>query len=186
MTGNGQIGIMTTTPAYPLDVVGTIHSTSNVISKAGTLGPTIHIQWASADLPANGTFIYNLNKEPGNPGANGGSMFNGGFLLSTNDGSSESSWTRAKLHLRGCTLGTNTTASTYLVSLKCYNSNSGGYSLINQWSLTDSGSTGGYTTSVSPWFALTNTSYPSLGISFSNTVSSSNLFRLGPVYMDFS
>jgi hypothetical protein len=186
ISGANLVGVSTSNPTYPLDVAGTIHSSSNIISPGGVLGRTMLLFWGYENLTANGTQTFPLYYEPGNPGGAGGSMFNQGFLIPGNDGSSQMTLNHGQILLRGCTMNNSSSSSTYTASVRCYNSNASSWSTLASWAFIDTGQTGGYITASSPYFTLTNNSYPVLGISLSNVSASSYPFRLGPTYLHMS
>jgi hypothetical protein len=199
MTGNGKLGIGTTTPAYELDIptgtarIDKLITNSDVTSGAWTLGPCLQLNQGYMDLLTGTTATYSLNLESGNPGAYGGSMFHSGFLNGTDSSGTSLVWSTARLLIRGCRTGTNTTASTCTMQIRVYNTVTGWVTVKKpdgttdcQFDVTDAGSSHGYTTNVSPAFKLTTAQLvdPVLGIRI--TTPAAVTYRLGPVYLSLS
>jgi hypothetical protein len=193
LTGDGKLGVGMINPSCAFDVAGAMHGASlvtdsNVTSKAWVVGPTMMLNGGWMDL-TTGTNTYTLSLEPGNTGAAGGAMFHQGFLNGTDNSGDGLAWTTARLLIRGCRTGTNTTPSTCTADVRIYSSNA--WTTAKKpdgttnctMSLTDFGSSHGYTTNVSPPFKLlaAQLTDPVLGIRISSP--SGVTYRCGPVYL---
>jgi hypothetical protein len=191
----GQVLIGTSTPpsaGYLLDVAssaivtGNIVSQSNVISKAGVVGPTLNLGGGSFTMATGSNTVPTMRGllEDGNPGLGGGSAWNGGFFNGTDNTGLGLSWNKAYLTIRGCMVGTGVSPTTATAIVKSYNSNAGAWtSLTAPFSMTDAGSSLGYTTNTSPIFGLSNTNGAALGFQITNPQSGS--YQVGSVNITF-
>jgi hypothetical protein len=80
--------------------------------------------------------------------------------------------------------GTGVSPTTATAIVKCYNSNAGAWtSLTAPFSMTDAGSSLGYTTNTSPIFGLSNTAGAALGFQITNPQSGS--YQVGSCHITF-
>ena len=129
--------------------------------------------------------------EPGNPGLynsiGGNSGFGTGIL--SNASNDSMFWNSARLFIRGVSLNTGTTGSTfsiqpYILSTPNINStNSNIITLLNNFTVTDLGTLYGYSTWVSPWFSTNQiNTFQSIGIFINSTHAN---IRIGPTYIQY-
>jgi len=187
MNGAGNFGIGTMTPTYNLDVVGTAYlgsltCGSNIVSKAGVLGPSLILNPGYFDMLTAG-LTYPLNLEGGNNTVNGGVMFQGGFLGGTDNTGLGLAWNKGYLLIRGCRQGTLTTASSNLMYVRQYSTAGTWSNLTSGFYVSDYGSSYGYCANTSPIFSLATgaSNVPLLGL---YCASPSNVtYRVGPTYI---
>ena len=177
----GFMGIGVSSPTVALDVNGTAKFASNVITQStGTLGTQYILNTGFFDMvDTSNTFTF---VDPGNPGINGAN-FHQGFLNGSNSSGETLVWTRARLMIRGCSLGTSSNATNVSLNICCYNSNTNSNVVLSTMSCVDYGTNFGYTTNISPFFALSNLIMPNLGIQLAT---SNVTFRVGPTSILFS
>jgi hypothetical protein len=108
----------------------------------------------------NGSFIFIEN---GNSGT-AMSSFNTGFLSNIIDTSTDTfNITNARLVMRG--VGTcETSNSTVLQVLEYHSTAPGNTNVKTSFTVTDDGFNNGYYTWISPWFTLSNTTTPAVGV----------------------
>ena len=157
-----------------LQVNGVLKSTST-----GSVGIPYILSTGYFDLTDTAATIGFV--EPGNPSTKG-SMFHLGFLNGSNCSGDAMNWTRGRLVIRGCSLNTSNTTNT-LINICCYNSNTGSNTVLTSMTCRDYGAPTGYTTNISPYFALSNNVAPYLGVQLA---SSNTTYRVGPTTILFS
>lgn len=159
---------------------GDLSVTGSVKSKVGTLGPIICLHWGSMEI-APGE-VKSLSKEPGNPGEYGGAMFQGGFL--TTDGSGEnSSWTKARLIIRGVG-NSEDVGEGELAVCDFYYGRSPVWNPRANFKISTVAKSRGYFTYISPWFTLTTGDVPSVGLQ-NVSMPGGAKFLCGPTYIQF-
>jgi uncharacterized protein YjbI with pentapeptide repeats len=168
----------------------------NIVSAAGTLGPTMLLHWGFQDVNVGG--IMNFSKEPGNPAngwgdpANGVySVFHWGFLATNNSGE-RMSWNRARLIIRAVNLGDGGGYAKVRIQQWNYQATRpnpnpiGGYrDLTSQFDIVCPQIWRGYMTNVSPWFSLYTNDVPGLVLRL-DSCPNNNTMRFGSVHIQFA
>jgi hypothetical protein len=167
MTNSGYLGINTTSPVFPLDIAGHVHSSCNIFSKSGTVGCSLVLNTGAIQMQSSGQ-AYSICLENGNTGVGGG-CFTNGFLNGVDNSGLGLQFNKAYLLFRACRVGTGLAASSNQMILKCFNSNLGTYTnLTSPFWISDFGSSMGLCTNTSPIFSLptSNLSAPNLCLQF--------------------
>jgi hypothetical protein len=175
------------TSNYSARITITSYNLGNVVSGAGTLGPTILLHWGFQDVKIGSRFT--LSKEPGNTADGMGDaasgvypLFQKGFL-GLNSSGENLTWNRARFIVRAVNLGDASGAAK--VRVQQFHYQWGFTDLTPQFEIWASAQQRGYATSVSPWFSLKNLDVPGLAI-IVDACPSNNTMRFGPVHIQFA
>jgi hypothetical protein len=186
-------GNMSSLNATIASVVSTSITTSNIHTGAGSLGPSIMLQYKFIDVTTGSYTSYTASNtivftEDGNPGLNGSIGYSSGFGTLSDGSSDNISWNRARLIMRGVSLNTGTSGSTVVIQPFAVQSSTGTLYTQSSFTVTDSGSLRGYTTWISPWFNTNIVSdIQSLGIKvLSLNGSTGGNVRIGSTYLQFT
>lgn len=172
--------------------LGNVVSGGNIASAAGTLGPTLLMNWEYQDVKPGGVMTF--SKEPGNTASGWGDPANGVFpvfhwgFLGNNASGEPISWNKARLIIRAVNLGDGGGNAKVRVQQFYYgwNNNKGEYrDLTGQFNIVCPQVWRGYMTNISPWFSLTTGDVPGLVIRLDSSPNN-NSMRFGSVHIQFA
>jgi uncharacterized protein YjbI with pentapeptide repeats len=169
-----------------------VESSGNIVSSAGTLGPTLLLNWDFQDVRPGGVMTF--SKEPGNTASGWGDPANGVFsvfhwgFLPNNSSGEKITWNKARLIIRAVNLGDGGGNARVRIQQFYYgwNNNKGDYKdVTNQFDIICPQRYRGYMTNISPWFTLLTTDVPGLVLRLDSSPNNDTM-RFGSVHIQFA